>query len=156
VTLHLFRRAGGPLIQTSNPTADPVEYSTQGGGWAQRMSNANFHRHYKPTTAKGMKPVLVSGDWDEDEVGVRRLWPAYCDEQRWNGWAIPYFEIKVALALVQTHPDLITYDPATNWFRILDQGLDESYEVSPTMIEINGKFIETFQLVDGWCWDVWR
>jgi hypothetical protein len=156
MTLHIFEtRVGGYFVETRDPTSDPVEFCGL-GGWMQKSGHGVFHRMFEPAIIPGYKAVMVSGDWDVDHLGVRKLWPAYCDGRRWNGWAIPYFVKSVAVALAEEHPDALAYDSVTNLFRVKDQGPDEEYDVAPTMIEINGKFIETFNLIDGWCWEIWR
>lgn len=60
----------------------------------------------------GRRYGWVSGDWTE------KAYLALIEDQRWNGWAVPLFDLEAARRIVEdqeTNPELGADDPTLEW-----------------------------------------
>lgn len=151
----LFKDAQGKLFETSGPNEDPVQFCTQGGGWACSMPYEDFHRTFKPGELPEFRPVLVTGDWWEHYPEYPPI-RAYSNGRRWNGWAVPYFTLEAAIEVATRLPKWFHYFPLTGLFVKFgepDSG-EENSVIHPETIEVDGAMVTVYRMGDGYCWDI--
>lgn len=131
-----------------------MHYHPEGGGPACIMEAAAFYKQYKPAPAVAYRLSEVRGDWAEVEDDE---FPCYLSDQRWNGWAVPYFTKEQAQAVVADHPTiwsggLVWQDDVILYTFPVDGEITETEIIKPTTITVDGQDLQVYQLCDGWCW----
>lgn len=129
-----------------------VTFYPQGGGFQRMLPVIVFHSIYKQErAAPGFRRAVFVGDWNEKPV------PGFTDGNRWNGWAIPYFEFETAqeiMAETGEDPSVFRYDPEEDAFIYNNPDWPEEPEVyGATFIDIDGKPVKVYGIGAGfWCW----
>ena len=94
--------------------------------------------------------IEVSGDWMPLSVDLK----AWSTGKRWNGWAMPYFELPEALEALKWTNGWLRWYPERDCFEHEDEHDPESLVTYPgQFIEVDGRTIKVYQIGDGWCWD---
>lgn len=149
--LQLFADSAGCLVQTTDPDADPVEFSPQGGGFVYRMAPTRFRDTFTRAASPAIRAARFTADWLPDDVSVE----GFTNGMRWNGWGMPMFTLEAAQALIPHMPGL-EHDAATDSF-VMKQPDDEpgEHEVfTAQTINVDGKDIKVYAIGAGsWCWD---
>lgn len=150
-TLKLYADDRGRMVETTDPDADVVEFSPQGGGFVYKMGHGVFHNTFKPATMPEFHEARFGGDWLPGDLILK----GYTDGSRWNGWACPHFSKEEGLRLAEASPAL-RYDEARDAFvdrPIVDE--DDIEEVfSSETITVAGQPLKVYAIGAGsWCWD---
>ncbi len=81
-------------------------------------------------------------------------------ERRWNGWAMPAFEISVAKEIIkivnETMGDFFNLerDDERGVVIVTEKDWDQTYEVEDFVIQVDGKSIVVVDIMAAnWCWD---
>lgn len=150
-TLQLFADASGRLVQTTEPNADPVEYSPQGGGYVSRMTPDRFRETFKPAKEPAIRKARFTADWLPADMSV----DGFTNDMRWNGWGMPMFTLEQAQRLIPYMPGL-EHDASTDSF-VMESENDEpgQHEVfAAQTITVDGQTVKVYALGAGsWCWD---
>lgn len=78
---------------------------------------------------------------------------AYCDNQRWNGWAMPWFTLESARALMNDIPE-VKYDEKLDRFTCQFDSRDDIDEFTPVTITVDGQPLKVYGIGAGfWVWD---
>jgi hypothetical protein len=125
----------------------------QGGGFEKNYSAETFAGLF---TAVEIEPpfrkIAVSAEFINDgKVEI----PCYSNGLRWNGWAMPYFDMISALEVVKLMPHL-TYDEANDMFvwKPNDGVADDTEEYRGCAICVEGKVLTVYPIGSGsWCWE---
>jgi hypothetical protein len=145
----LYRDDAGNLIESTAGNDDAVvQFTRQGGGFVQEMARADFDRTFKPAQISPMHDGWVSGDWLPEGTVL----PAILNDARWNGWAIPYFELETARKLAYVMSDL-RYDVHRDAFVTESgEGGDEEVFVAEKIV-VAGRERKAYAIGAGsWCW----
>mgnify|MGYP001627354913 CR=1 FL=1 len=147
----LFADAAGCLVETTDPTADPVEFSPQGGGFVYRMARERFRDTYKPAVTPAIRKARFTADWLPADVSVE----GFISGMRWNGWGMPMFTLEEAQRLIPYMPGL-EHDASTDSF-VMKSENDEpgEHEVfAAETITVDGQAVKVYAIGAGsWCWD---
>jgi hypothetical protein len=147
----LFADAAGCLVETTDPNADPVEFSPQGGGFVYLMKQDRFRETFKAAKTPAIQRARFTADWLPADMSVE----GFTDGMRWNGWGMPMFPLEEAQRLIP-HTSGLRYDAAIDAFIMNDPDNDpETGEVySGKTITVDGKAIKVYAIGAGsWCWD---
>lgn len=147
----LFADSAGCLVETMDPTADPVEFNPQGGGFVYRMPQERFRETYKPAVTPAIRKARFTADWLPADMSVE----GFTNGMRWNGWGMPMFTLEEAQRLIEHMPGL-EYDPATDSFLIkqADDDPDQHEVYAGETITVDGQTVKVYALGAGsWCWD---
>lgn len=98
----LFADQNGHLFEVLKFGEGEVHLSPQGGGFITRVPEEAFGRKFRPASLPAWHAMEVEAEWLPDS---RRL-PAFSDGRRWNGWAVPYFDLDTGLKLCELMPNL--------------------------------------------------
>jgi hypothetical protein len=147
----LFADAAGCLVETTDPTADPVEFSPQGGGFVYRMKQDRFRETFKAADKPALRKVRFTADWLPAEMSVE----GYTNGMRWNGWGMPMFTLEEAQRLIPYMPGL-EHDASTDSF-VMRSESDEpgQHEVfAAETITVDDQAVKVYAIGAGsWCWD---
>lgn len=146
----LFADENGCLVEVLwTSTGDIVEFSAQGGGFVQKAPRAEFEKRFKPAALPAFSLRVVSAEWLPDALKL----PAYTNGQRWNGWAMPYFPVEAAHALLEHMPDL-RYDDTRDAFVSKSYDDEAEDEVYPAQVlVVRGETLKVYAIGAGsWCW----
>ncbi len=146
----MFADSAGCLVETTDPNADPVEFSPQGGGFVYRMKRDRFRETFKAAKTPAVQTARFTADWLPADMSVE----GFTDGMRWNGWGVPMLPLEEAQRLIPHMPGL-RYDAATDAFIMNDPDNDpETGEVySGKPITVDGKAIKVYAIGAGsWCW----
>lgn len=146
----LFTDEVGRLVEVLwTSTDDNVEFSAQGGGFVQKAPRAEFEKRFKPAVLPAFSLRVVSAEWLPDALKL----PAYTNGQRWNGWAMPYFPVEAAHALLEHMPDL-RYDDTRDAFVSKSYDDEAEDEVYPAQVlVVRGETLKVYAIGAGsWCW----
>lgn len=146
----IHRSEDGRLVEVQRTQDGMVEFAPRGGGFIHRASEEDFRAHFKPATPRGYSLVMMSGDFVPEGVTL----PAYANEDRWNGWAMPSFTFETAQSILEFLPDG-QYRPDIDAFAFMVNDEEEIYEA--TTIEVDGKAVKVYPIGAGsWVWEVSR
>lgn len=151
----------GRYVEINRVEHGIVSFFPLGGGFSQSMSDAHFNEQFEEVTDDSyliLHPCLVANDCCES------YFFAYCNDQRWNGWAMPWFTRAQIEEIAKLMDDLVvTEDRVFAGFEVrqyADEG--EVYNgyafEDKQVINRDGEIVweKLCQLGDGWCWDfVW-
>lgn len=131
------------IIKLENST---VHFSLQGGGFVKTMDETEFFRKFSKAELPPFLPATFSCDGFDIEV------EGYTNQQRWNGWAMPYFPLASGQALMKELADL-RFDEVQDAFVYSPEGSD--VETFPsTIIRVLGRDLKVYPIGAGsWCWD---
>jgi len=139
----------GNAVQISSETDDKVSFCNLGGGFIRWLPPEEFYSQYDREWVPSWRQVNIGADWMDVTL------KAWSTGMRWNGWAIPFFELDQALEAANHLPDLV-WHPDRDCFEQPDEwGEDgQDFVTYPgTVIEVDGRSIKVYQIGDGWCWD---
>lgn len=146
----LFADSAGCLVETNDPTADPVEFSPQGGGFVYRMALERFGETFKPATTPAIRKARFTADWLPADMSVE----GFSNGMRWNGWGMPMFTLEEAQRLIPYMPGL-EHDASTDSF-VMKSENDEpgQHEVfAAETITVDGQSVKVYAIGAGsWCW----
>lgn len=149
--LQLFADSSGRLVQTTDPDADPVEFSPQGGGFVTRMKPDRFRETFKPAKQPAVRKARFTADWLPADMSVE----GFTNDMRWNGWGMPMFTLEEAQRLIEYMPGL-EHDASTDSF-VMKSENDEpgQHEVfAAQTINVDGQTVKVYAIGAGsWCWD---
>ena len=149
--LQLFADSSGRLVQTTDPDADPVEFSPQGGGFVTRMKPDRFRETFKPAKQPAIRKARFTADWLPADMSV----DGFTNDMRWNGWGMPMFTLEEAQRLIPHMPGL-EHDASTDSF-VMKSENDEpgQHEVfAAQTINVDGQTVKVYAIGAGsWCWD---
>lgn len=124
--------------------ADVVVFCNQGGGFMQTLSPDSFHSEYDRVWVTSWRACKIGADWLDFDVD------AWTEGVRWNGWAVPYFELPAAFDLLKSMPDL-RFNFEKNCFENPDysegEGVLSIYE--SRMITVDGRDIRVYDIGSG-------
>lgn len=146
----LFSDHAGNLVEVLEHT-EPlnVRFSAQGGGLVRTAPLTDFERMFRPAALPAFTRKAVSAEWLPDDLRL----PAYTDGQRWNGWAMPYFELAVAQQLLEHLPNL-RYDSERDAF--VSEPYDDEGDVeifAAEVLWVSGRPVRAYAIGAGsWCW----
>lgn len=145
----LFRRkTDGRLIDVSIDPAHLYQFSPQGGGFVSRVSLLALLNDYEPCGANRIERFgnlyLSAVQIDDGDA-----FECYLDNERWNGWRIPYFTrdqfLKAVPGSVSSHEGkIMVKDP---------EGGVATYEPSTYHVNPGGRQVELYKCDMGWIWD---
>ncbi|MFN9470945.1 hypothetical protein, partial [Acidovorax sp.] len=109
------------------------------------LPRAAFEETFKPAPAPSFARRHVTGEWLPKDLRL----PAYTDGRRWNGWAMPHFDLEVAKQLL-AHMDDLRYDAEKDAF-VNTSDDDEIFEA--TTVKVDAISIKVYPIGAGcWCW----
>lgn len=147
---NLYADQHGRMVCIQSEEAGIVSFSSQGGGFLQRLRSEEFHRHFKPCDFPPFRQVSVAIDGVGDE---HTTFVAYSNGRRWNGWAMPHFPLDSALAVAKAMGD-VRYDETRDVFILEPEG-EEPEEFAAEVIQVDGNDVKVYAIGSGyWCWDV--
>lgn len=97
------------------------------------------------------KSVEFDAEW------LNKKYRGWSTGQRWNGWAMPYFEFDEAMRYANDSGNT-TFDPARDAFVSILQGDDEEQVDEATVILVKGRgAIKVYPIGAGsWTWSEWQ
>lgn len=128
-----------------------VFFVAHGGGFRQVAPEAQFDADFKwevaPPAYRRIDTIM--------EMFKGEVFPAYSNGERWNGWALPYFEYQVAVKVAHMISNKTRYDRDTETFTIPDDDYPaEPYTYKSQLITVNGAKIKVWGAGTGsWCWE---
>jgi hypothetical protein len=132
-TLHVFPLGGGPEY-----LFDPVKVET--------------FDFIKVPPERLENPGWYSADFYAEWLDKK--YRGWTNGRRWNGWAMPYFELEEAQRYAKDSGNT-TYDEARDAFVTIQEGHDEPEVDEPTMIKIRGRRdpVKVYPIGAGaWIW----
>lgn len=152
--LQLFADSVGCLVQTTDPTADPVLFHLQAGGFSYRMAQARFRDTFKAVETLAFRKARFTADWLPAEMSVE----GFANGMHWNGWGMPKFTLQEAQRHIPHMPGL-EFDVATDSF-VMKQEDDEPGQhgtFAGETITVDGETVRVYAIGAGsWCWDPQR
>lgn len=147
----LFTDSAGGLVETMDPSDDPVEFSTQGGGFVYLMNQARFCATFKPAEVPAVHKTRFTADWLPADMSVE----GFTNGMRWNGWGMPMFTLEEAQRLIPYMPGL-EHDASTDSFVMKSEndepGQHETFAAQT--ITVDGQTVKVYAIGAGsWCWD---
>lgn len=141
----------GFRVDIVNANPDRVSFCPQGGGFVYSVPTETFHASFKPAATPGFRRASFSGDWNETPVR------GFSDGNRWNGWAMPYFEFDTAQAIAaefEGEDSTLRYQKDIDAFIYTSANCPDAPEAyAGTWIDIEGKPMKVYPIGAGsWCW----
>lgn len=142
-------KEGGALVEAVSRGL-VVRFTSQGGGFLQRLPRSQFDALYERVQAKDAfrwRAGEVTGDWLETGEKLR----CYLNGKHWNGWVMPQFEFKEACHVVTKMGG--RYLPRTEEFVVLEGTSEEERWVVEHLV-VAGIDVRTWGIGSGsWCWE---
>ena len=95
--LYFKSKKDGRLFEVDGE--QPITFNPQGGGFVSKVPLSQFLLEFDLVTSTkaaklygDLRPAMVIGDWPNGGP-----FHCYLDEQRWNGWRLPYFNLQTLL-----------------------------------------------------------
>lgn len=136
-TIHAFPRGGGFGLLINPRKVEEYDFI--------RVPEGNLRN-------PGWSLIRVYAEWVDKKYWV------WSTGENWNGWAVPYFELKEALKYAR-HSQTIkgasptVYDEARDAFVTQLEGEDEPQVEGPTTIQVPERGeIKVYPLGGGWTW----
>ncbi|ABD72056.1 hypothetical protein Rfer_4370 (plasmid) [Rhodoferax ferrireducens T118] len=143
----LYTDETGYTVEISAMDMENVAFARQGGGLLVTMPRKEFEAKFKPTTVPEFSLIGVKAEWLPDDLKVY----AYSQGLRWNGWAMPRFELSAALKLLEYIPEL-RWNSARDEFR-LQPGEPEDVWTGED-VQVGNRTLHLYPIGAGsWCWD---
>jgi hypothetical protein len=139
----------GNAIEVMEETDEKVTYIPMGGGMIESEAPDKVYAAYPLCWTGVWHQIWVDSDWMETPL------KAWTTGERWNGWAMPCFELAEALEVQKSIPELL-WHPEDDAFSWKPEGWDEGDGPNifkGHLIEVDGKHIKVYKLGDGWCWN---
>jgi hypothetical protein len=120
-----------------------------GGGYSFNVPTEEFLRDFTPAGERRMRPFYTALE------DVPCLFRAYTDGLRWNGWAVPYFELEM-VRLIESNPSWlgnITYNAETD--EVVVSGIDPDGDIVTCgqEFETPDGWKHLYLIGDGFCWE---
>lgn len=146
----LFADPSGCLVETTDPDADPVEFSPQGGGFVYRMKQDRFRETFKRAEKPAIRKARFTADWLPSDMSLE----AFTNDMRWNGWGMPSFTFEEAQRLMPQMPGL-SYDATADAFVMKNEGDAGGDEIfAGQSITVDGRAVKVYPIGAGsWCWE---
>lgn len=151
-------RITGDVIEVSETHAGTVYYHSQGGGFRRALSTLMFEHVFEPVTSPS--PYVrgtVTAEWLlDEETGLHAILPCISNGDRWNGWAMPYFDRDTVNELISLCPDLLRWKDEREYEVVALNTGDEPEEWAPDLLMLadGEQIVEAWGIGAGsWCWE---
>lgn len=136
----------GLMVDLMKVENGSVEFSPQGGGFVRTMDEAAFFQRFTESELPAYMPAKFASEAVDFEI------QGYSNQRRWNGWAMPHFEMSEARKLAEHFPDL-RYDEAHDAFVYEPRDSDQEVFEAVT-IRVHDRDLRVYPIGAGsWCWD---
>ena len=149
--LKLYRSRDGMVVQARSEAGDRVSFWEQGGHYEMCISRASFESCFDVHMPnEELEAAVFRGSWLSCSEGFK----GYCSEVRWNGWAMPHFELDEGLRLMSLMEGQIVFDARGDKFIDMPGGLDEQRVYPARSWTVKGRDVKLYGIGAGmWCWD---
>lgn len=145
--MQLFKNNSNQVVELIEEIPSPegmVSIANAGGGFVRQVARDAFDQEFTPYEyPTDYQLVLVSLDGDAS------VYPGYSNGRRWNGWAMPVFELEAATQICAFAGG--KFDVTSEIFDLTMHGEEEPYLVAPELIMVDGKLIKVWAIGTG-CW----
>lgn len=147
--------AGGGIVEVYKRENGVVYFAPQGGGFVKHTTQDIFDRMFEPAPEPQYLRGTVTADWLAEGQTI----PCVSNGDRWNGWAMPYFDRDTVNELIALMPGALRWKDEREYevvATLVDVDVDEQEEWTPhTLTLANGEqLVEMWPIGAGsWCWD---
>lgn len=148
----LFSDADGRLVEVLKAEGGKVYFAPQGGGFILHVPEERFRSDFKAAALPAWHAVEVEAEW----LPEGQRFAAFSNGQRWNGWAVPYFELETGMRLCSLVPNLV-YDKERDAFvwHDPDGPEDEQAVFEAASIDVEGTVHKVYGIgAMYWTWDL--
>lgn len=143
-----------PLSISNVDFEDTIDLFSTGGGFVIKVPVKDFISQFRITTVDPLASrTWVSGSFYLDDSPEHH---GYHCKERWNGWAIPYFEFDEASRIAKLYSCKefpISYDEARDAFIALNDDCSDVFE--SVVIDVGGSPKKVYGVGAGcWVWNI--
>lgn len=143
----LYKDETGYTVETSAVDTENVAFARQGGGFVVTMPRKEFEAKFKPASVPEFNLIGVKADWLPDDLKLY----AYSQGRRWNGWAMPWFELAAAKELLQYINEL-RWNAEPDEFRLTPGEPEDAWKGED--VQVGNRTLHLYPIGAGsWCWD---
>ncbi len=143
----LYKDETGYTVEINAIDTENVTFARQGGGFVVTLPRTEFEAKYKLTQVPEFNLIRVKAEWLPDDLELY----AYSQEMRWNGWAMPWFELAAAKTLLDYIPEL-RWNAELDEFRLRPGEPEDAW--TGGNVQIGNRTLHLYPIGAGsWCWE---